>query len=142
MDDLFKSFLEYIQNANVPADYSRYCIYFVECNGVFKIGTTSNIKSRLSTMQTSNPTPIRLVHTIPVPITYDHGEVERALHTIFESTYIRGEWYKINEQDIERIKLVSIDDILNIAQKMQSEKSSPQKPDNQMTLDFFDEGNF
>ncbi len=141
MDDLLKSFLDHFQNVKIPADFSRNCIYFVECNGVFKIGTTSDIKSRLSTMQTSNPAPIRLVHTIPIPILYNHGEVEKALHTIFENAYVRGEWYSINEQDIERIKLLSIDNILNIAEKMKSinKKGSPQKPDNQMTFDFFDD---
>lgn len=143
MDDLFNSFFENFKNWKIPEGFSRDCIYFVECNGVVKIGTTSNLKSRLNALQTSNPTPIRLVHTISVPIRQDHREVEKALHTIFENNSVRGEWYKISEQDIERIKLLSIEDILNIAEKMRTLKEQnspvkPEKPKNQMAFDFFD----
>lgn len=60
-----------------------------------------------------------------------------------------GEWYRINQEDIERIKLLSIDDILNIAEKMRSIKESsspanpekPSKPKNQLAFDFFDDDN-
>ena len=146
MDDLFNSLFGHIKNVKIPKDYSRYCVYFVECNGVFKIGTTSDIKSRLNSLQTSNPTPINLVYTISVPLMGNHRDVEKALHIIFENNYVRGEWYKITEQDIERIKLLSIDDILNIAEKMRTIKekdlpNKPEKPKNQMAFDFFDDDN-
>ncbi len=143
MDDLFNSLFGHFKNVKIPEDYSQYCVYFVECNSVFKIGTTSDIKSRLNVMQTSNPTPIHLVYTISIPLMRNHREVEKALHTIFENAYVRGEWYKITEQDIERIKLLSIDDILNIAEKMRTVKgkSLPEKPENQTAFDFFDDDN-
>ena len=102
----------------VPTTCSRYTIYIIECNGVYKIGSTSNIKSRLITIQTSNPNPISIVHAIPIPISYEHREVEKALHTIFANVHSIGEWYNLCPQDIERIKTISIDDILQTAQKM------------------------
>ena len=144
MNDLFNSLFG--KNWKIPEDFSQDCIYFVECNGVFKIGTTSNLKSRLNALQTSNPTPVSLVYTIPIPIMRDHREIEKALHTIFENNSVRGEWYKITEQDIERIKLLSIDDILSIAEKMriikkQNLPNKSGKPKDQMAFDFFDDGN-
>lgn len=141
MDDFINSFFEHIKNVKIPEDFSQYCVYFIECNGVFKIGITSDIKSRLNTIQTSNPNPVNLVYTIAVPFMRSHKEVEKALHTIFESNYVRGEWYKITQQDIDRIKLLSIDDILNIAEKMKSLKSKgvPKKPEDQMAFDFLDD---
>lgn len=82
-NDFINSRFERIKNVKISEDFSRYCVYFIECNGVFKIGITSDIKSRLNTIQTSNPTPVNLVYTIAVPIIRSHKEVEKALHTIF-----------------------------------------------------------
>lgn len=135
--DSFESLIYSLKKGKITESYCRFSIYFIECNGQYKIGSTSDLKSRFTTLQTSSPTLLRLVHMIPIPISHDHGQVEKALHIIFKDAHIRGEWYNLTQQDIERIKAVSIDVILQIAQKMKKIEES--KGSDQLAFNFPDE---
>lgn len=122
-----KPILDFPQNANYSGSPCLYFIYFIDCGGHIKIGSTFDLKSRLTSIQTSNPSPI----------SHNHGQVEKALHEIFHDAHIRGEWYNLTEQDIDRIKAVSIDVILQIAHKM--EEIRKRKTSDQLPFKFLDE---
>jgi outer membrane translocation and assembly module TamA len=65
----------------------------------YKIGLSTNIKTRYSTLQSSNANTLTLIHSIK---TYFPREAEKSLHTRYKrhKVRIRGEWFKFNEHDI------------------------------------------
>ena len=64
-------------------------------NGLFKIGCTSNLKTRIKAIQIGNPNFIEFVAIIN-----GGKEVESELHKRFEEYKINGEWFSINEEQI------------------------------------------
>jgi hypothetical protein len=68
-------------------------IYFVQAEGVghIKIGYTDgeSADSRLATLQTGSPVPLRILHTMPGTM-----EDEKNLHRRFASAGVGGEWFK------------------------------------------------
>ncbi|NMB82773.1 MAG: GIY-YIG nuclease family protein [Ignavibacteria bacterium] len=133
----FESILDFLISKKKPESFCRYYIYFIECNGRYKIGSTSDMKSRFTALQTSNPSQIHVAHVIPIPFTYSHSQIEKSLHVIFGNYKVRGEWYNLTQVDIERIKAVSIDVILQIAEKMT--RLEEIKNSNQLAFDFIQE---
>lgn len=63
--------------------------------GLVKIGHTSNMKKRLSTMMTSN---LNLMLLLLLP--YD---LEDELHKIFKDKRVGREWFKLEEADIKGV---------------------------------------
>jgi hypothetical protein len=69
--------------------------------GVFKIGLTSSLTRRLKRLEIQLPFPVELIHTLPV----DHmPAAELFFHTLFESKRLNGEWFALDEADIEFLK--------------------------------------
>jgi excisionase family DNA binding protein len=69
----------------------RHVVYFVRagCNGPVKIGTTANLKKRLELLQAGNH------HNLKCLLTIDGAVAEeRAMHCRFDSSHIRGEWFR------------------------------------------------
>lgn len=78
-------------------------IYFAYCGSLdrLKIGTTTELKKRLSALQTGCPEPLELIGTIP------GGRVEEAaLHREFQHLRLKGEWFRGDEQMMERIRFL------------------------------------
>jgi hypothetical protein len=69
-------------------------------NGLFKIGWTVNVHTRLTEFKTGNPL-LELVHAEHV--LNAHG-CERALHHRFQEKRVSGEWFRLSESDIAAIK--------------------------------------
>ena len=90
-----------------------YILYLNHEPTIFKIGSTTNIKKRLSTLQTGTYSKI-VCHTIlDVSKTrYTHKQVERFLHQHFAKYKVRGEWFRI-PLDILQIPLEYGKPILN-----------------------------
>lgn len=63
-------------------------VYFIECAGRIKIGTTKNLKARLAALQTSAPGDMIVVATIP-----GDRAVERSLHAQLVSHRVKLEWF-------------------------------------------------
>jgi hypothetical protein len=67
------------------------CVYFIQQGdtGPIKIGTSRDVKKRLSALQASSPVPLRLLRTI-------HGERSREqnLHGQFKHLRMTGEWFR------------------------------------------------
>lgn len=68
-------------------------VYFVELNGHIKIGTTTNMKQRLATLNTGGPTPVRLLATIE-----GNREMEQRLHKRFAHLRVNGEWFEHRDE--------------------------------------------
>jgi hypothetical protein len=69
-------------------------IYFLRSyNNHIKIGTSSQIDERVSTLQTSNPNKLHVQ-----AILEGSFQTESELHSIFEKYRVRGEWFKYSEE--------------------------------------------
>ena len=63
-------------------------VYFVAGGAHIKIGTSTNFKSRLASLQTSTVEELTLIGTIP-----GDAELERQIHARLERYRKRGEWF-------------------------------------------------
>jgi len=72
-------------------------VYLVESNGVYKIGYSSDVDNRIGKFKTSNP------HIVLVKCWNAVRRHEKHLHSLFVSKRISGEWYRLDERDIDMI---------------------------------------
>jgi hypothetical protein len=63
-------------------------VYFISGGSCIKIGTSTNVKSRFASLQTSSMDELRLLGTIPGDV-----EREREVHASLERYRKRGEWF-------------------------------------------------
>jgi hypothetical protein len=65
-------------------------VYFVAAKGgPVKIGSTTNIASRITRLQTAVPKPLELLALIP-----GGADTEAALHEQFKDACLKGEWFR------------------------------------------------
>lgn len=64
-------------------------VYFVECGGMVKVGTTKNLKARISQLRSALPLPVRVIGFGP-------GDMKReqALHALLKAEHSHGEWFR------------------------------------------------
>ena len=76
-------------------------VYLLRCKrtGYFKIGFTKNFQTRFRTLRTSNA-DIELVFTEKG---YNAFENEQHLHRIFAKHRISGEWFSLNDEQVEQV---------------------------------------
>jgi len=78
------------------------CVYIINGNnGLYKIGMTSGLRSRLKILCESVPFKIDLVGIIK---TEDHKKLESQLHVKFKNCRVKGEWFLLSDSDLEEIK--------------------------------------
>ena len=79
-------------------------VYVVEAvgTGLVKIGVSDNPEKRLHSLQTSNPTDLRLLG-------YCMGSyaIEQALHLVLDEYRVRGEWFRNEGKCAQAVKAVS-----------------------------------
>lgn len=77
-------------------------LYIIRCNEFYKIGMTSDlVEYRMKYMQIGNPYKLEIVAT------YQSGNIprkEKELHKLFKSKNKHGEWFKLDEVDLEVIE--------------------------------------
>jgi len=71
-------------------------------SGYYKIGRTKNPDDRLKTFSVKLPFEVEYEHVIA---TDDMVELEKAFHMLFEKKRVEGEWFDLNAEDIEILKL-------------------------------------
>ena len=73
-------------------------------NNPYKIGITvsSNVYVRLSALQTSHWVDLEIYYTSPLLGGVD--KVERFIHNLYSDKRVRGEWFNLDQSDIEDIK--------------------------------------
>lgn len=69
-------------------------------NGLYKIGLTKNVNTRIKAIQNGSLLKIELLHTIR---SSDMVTAEQILHARFEEKRNKGEWFALTLQDVESI---------------------------------------
>jgi hypothetical protein len=72
-----------------------YCVYLVSGNGYVKIGKATNVRRRLSSLQTSSPFPLKLLKTWTCN---DAVEKENMLHAKYKKYRHKGEWFLLPDE--------------------------------------------
>lgn len=67
-------------------------VYFVQSGPYIKIGVASDVKHRVSTLQTSTPNEVTLLFSLHCKDAYAQ---EKELHAALFKYHHRGEWFKI-----------------------------------------------
>jgi hypothetical protein len=76
-------------------------VYAIQCGRHFKIGKATDVKARLSAIQSSNPTPCVLVHSRRIVYELVLG-AERAAHTRLQDKRVSGEWFRCTKRQAIR----------------------------------------
>jgi hypothetical protein len=71
--------------------------------GVFKIGKAIDITKRVKSLGVKIPIQVTLIHSFRSD---DYSSAELALHEKFASKRTEGEWFKLDEDDVEYIKSI------------------------------------
>jgi len=80
-----------------PALYPGY-VYVVEGGGYYKIGLSNDVDRRLTQLAVQPPFELTVIHIIE---TDDMFGLEAELHEVFTDKRVRGEWFELDEEDIE-----------------------------------------
>lgn len=72
-------------------------------NGYHKIGISNHPEYREKTLQSEKPT-IEKICAKRFPSRLIAQSIESALHTAFASKRVRGEWFKLNDEEVAQIK--------------------------------------
>ena len=76
-------------------------IYIMECGGKYKIGLSKNVERRKKQLD-HRPFPVEIIYKSPeLENVIDY---ERELHEVFDDKRISGEWFDLDEKDIDIIK--------------------------------------
>lgn len=100
-----------IKFGSTEVNVSEDMVYILKAeNGFTKIGISSGLDVRLSGLYTMIPLEL---HLVAVVITKDAEKRERELHEMFKEKRFKGEWFTLDESDMQRLELcmgyVSID---------------------------------
>lgn len=74
--------------------------------GLVKIGRTTDVSKRLSSLQIGHPSHLQLLHTIDCS---DYKQEEAFLHSILRYFRTRGEWFRLSDDIIEWICSIPTD---------------------------------
>lgn len=83
-----------------------YCYVYLmndEANGYYKIGMSNDPTYREGTLQSEKPT-IKLVASHKYPTRKIASAIEAALHNVYKDNHVRGEWYRLDTNDVLAIK--------------------------------------
>lgn len=90
-----QSLIEFEDDCVVSEDY----IYIIKSNGKYKIGYTSNLKSRLKDYKIH----FGLVDLVYVYKGLNCFDLEQTIHNMVNSKKINGEWFDLNNQEVLKI---------------------------------------
>lgn len=76
-------------------------IYCIKCGNYYKIGKAKKLNNRIKTHQTSNPNKIELIFE---ELVSNCNEVEKEIHEIFVNKRYKGEWFKLDKDDLIILK--------------------------------------
>ena len=78
-------------------------VYLMRVHEYCKIGHAQNVGSRLSDIQMATPYSVELLHIIGT----DHApRLEVMLQDRFAAQWVRGEWFKLSDEDIAFIRSI------------------------------------
>ena len=91
---------------NTPLLSETECYVYImhdEVNNFYKIGISNKPKYRERTLQSEKPS-ITLIKAKKFPTRAIAKAFESALHTTYSNKHKRGEWFELDEQDVNQIK--------------------------------------
>ena len=75
------------------------CVYILKTGkNLFKIGKTQDLRKRLAGYHTHLPVLFRVVRQYPAE---NMQELEESLHIVFQHKRVKGEWFQLNEGDLQ-----------------------------------------
>jgi len=80
------------------------CVYLIQdvsATGYCKIGLSSKLNNRLSSLKTGIPMELKVIHVIK---TTNMKNTEKGLHARFANQRISGEWFDLSQEDVDYIK--------------------------------------
>lgn len=87
---------------NVTHDSCYVYLMHDEANNFYKIGMSNNPVYREGTLQSEKPT-IKLIVSHKYPTRKFAAAIETALHNMYSDVHVRGEWYRLNKDDVNVI---------------------------------------
>ena len=81
-----------------PDDYGF--VYFLKCGEFYKIGISTGLLHRISSLRNANPEKIELVSWA---IISKYKDFERMLKLMYKEQNIHGEWFKLTEDQSQVI---------------------------------------
>lgn len=75
-------------------------IYLISCREFVKAGIAKNPKGRLGNLQIGSPFDLKLLKTF---MTITPRWDERRLHFLWKDYEVRGEWFKVKQEELERV---------------------------------------
>jgi predicted GIY-YIG superfamily endonuclease len=82
-------------------------LYLIEFNNKYKIGVSINPEKRLKSFSLGSEAQIIWKKKFPHVF-----KIEKALHNEFSNKKFSNEWFSLNNEDIEYIKMFDIDEYL------------------------------
>ena len=73
-------------------------IYLIRCGKLYKIGKADSVDARFSQLASIVPDDLVMIHRIK---TDDSFGVEAYWHKRFADKHVKGEWFKLNQVDVE-----------------------------------------
>ena len=70
-----------------------------------KIGIANDVRSRMASLQTGNPNPLKLMACY---VFQNAGYIEKALHQKFDPQRVRGEWFTLTAAQVDEFKTICI----------------------------------
>lgn len=88
------------KNINKNITFNEFCskeqIYIIKSLDVIKIGYTTNLIKRMKSYDTHSP-HYKLLYFTNIP---DALDVEVFLHKKFKNKKVKGEWFRLNDEDL------------------------------------------
>ena len=85
-------------------NHSHGFIYIIQAEGdpgYYKIGISCDIETRLKKLQPGNWRKLKLIYH---DITKNVSDVERSIHERFKTKRLASEWFKLTDEEVEKIK--------------------------------------
>ena len=76
-------------------------VYLLAGNGYYKIGQTNDVKRRIGQISPKLPFEVEILCAIP---TNNAHKLEADLHNLYNEKRTNGEWFELNEADVEYIR--------------------------------------
>ena len=95
--------VEYLFSDQIEGENPKAFVYFVSDSQFVKIGHTTNLKDRMTTLQIGNPRQLSLLYVIPCKNKAAAKNVEKGIHGLYSAYEENGEWFRILDKIDKKI---------------------------------------
>lgn len=81
---------------------SDWMVYAMRAGDRVKVGYTSNVGSRVKSIQTSHPERVEIVWSLPCEDRVEAKRQEKKIHRLCSAFHVRGEWFSSDVIDVLR----------------------------------------